>query len=257
MKKALLIGIDYINTDYQLAGCINDVTDINTTLISKYGYMQNNITILTDNTTIQPTKINILNALNNLINNSLPTDILCFYYSGHGTQIRDTTGHEISNFNDALYTLDAQLILDYDILTILTNLKGASLSMFFDCCHSGTICDLPCNIRYNGSNINNKSLFTIWTENSKNIIGNVFMFAGCLDVQTSSDSLFPKTNNQCCDNGAFTYSLLTILNNNTSLNITNRTLLLTLYNKLNTLGFSQIPQFSCNNIKSLDNIFNI
>jgi hypothetical protein len=72
--------------------------------------------------------------------------------------------------------------------------------MFFDCCHSGTICDLSYNLRYKGLNISKKPLYDVWTEHSKNIKGNVCMFAGCLDYQTSADSSFPKTNNEYDNN---------------------------------------------------------
>ena len=58
-KKALLIGINYVDTPNQLNGCINDVNSI-WERISKNGF--DNINILTDYTSIKPNKTNILNA---------------------------------------------------------------------------------------------------------------------------------------------------------------------------------------------------
>jgi len=256
MKKALLIGINYLNTDYQLNGCINDVQDISTLLVSNFGYTNDNITILTDNTDIKPTKENIIKSLHTLIDNSSAGDKLCFYYSGHGTQIQCTTNTESQGFDDALYSLDEQMIIDDDILLALTKLNGASITMFFDCCHSGTMCDLSYNLRYKGININKKPVYDVWTEHSKNITGNVCMFAGCLDYQTSADSSFPKANNEYDNNGAFTYILLLILQKS-GLRITNRKLLTNLYNNLNKNGFAQVPQFSCTSMTMLDTLFSL
>ena len=59
MKKGLLVGINYIGTDLELSGCINDVRNVNNFLLS-IGYLQKNIRRLTDNTIQKPTKQNSL-----------------------------------------------------------------------------------------------------------------------------------------------------------------------------------------------------
>ena len=59
-KKALLIGINYLNTDYELSGCIDDTNRMNS-LLTNYGF--NDIKILTDLTPVKPTKANILNEI--------------------------------------------------------------------------------------------------------------------------------------------------------------------------------------------------
>ena len=65
MKKALLIGIDYIKIpDITLNGCINDTINIKNSLIDAYDYDINNITMLRDDETrpvLQPTRENIIN----------------------------------------------------------------------------------------------------------------------------------------------------------------------------------------------------
>ena len=61
-KKALIIGINYIGTSSRLNGCINDAKSIESYL------KENNFTnikMLTDETIIKPTKINILNFYKN------------------------------------------------------------------------------------------------------------------------------------------------------------------------------------------------
>ena len=62
-KKALLIGINYIGTPYELNGCINDVESIKTRLITTSGFANDKITTLTDNTPVKPTRNNIINEL--------------------------------------------------------------------------------------------------------------------------------------------------------------------------------------------------
>ena len=66
-KNALLIGCNYIGTQYQLSGCINDVENIQTKLKTQYGF--NNILIMSDNTSKKPIKVNILDEIKNLLTN--------------------------------------------------------------------------------------------------------------------------------------------------------------------------------------------
>ncbi len=56
-KKALLIGINYIGTNVQLTGCINDINNISNVL-TKLKY---SCTCLTDQSNVKPTKTNIIN----------------------------------------------------------------------------------------------------------------------------------------------------------------------------------------------------
>ena len=60
MKKALLIGINYRNTDNELTGCINDVNELKNILVKKCGYQD--IIVVSDDAKIKPTKDNILNS---------------------------------------------------------------------------------------------------------------------------------------------------------------------------------------------------
>ena len=57
-KKALCIGINYIGSRYKLSGCINDVNNIKSKLMSNYGFIEKDILVLTDDPTnkIKPTK---------------------------------------------------------------------------------------------------------------------------------------------------------------------------------------------------------
>ena len=63
-KCGLIIGINYVNDmDAKLNGCINDTKRITNFLKTRCGYQDENIQIITDDTTIKPTKNNIINAI--------------------------------------------------------------------------------------------------------------------------------------------------------------------------------------------------
>lgn len=47
-KFAVIIGINYTGTDNQLNGCIHDANNSSQFLQEKYGYLSENIMVLTD-----------------------------------------------------------------------------------------------------------------------------------------------------------------------------------------------------------------
>ena len=70
------------------------------------------------------------------------------YNIGHGTKLQDDNGDEEDGFDEALVPLDYAekgMIRDDDLFDILIKPLADGVSMFslMDCCHSGTILDLP------------------------------------------------------------------------------------------------------------------
>ena len=66
-KCALIIGINYNgNAQAKLNGCINDANRINSFLKDRCGFTDNNITMITDDTSIKPTKQDIINNIRKL-----------------------------------------------------------------------------------------------------------------------------------------------------------------------------------------------
>jgi len=240
VKKALLIGINYIGTSNQLYGCINDINCIQERITNK-GF--NDITVLTDNTEIKPTKDNILNAFINLLENSREGDLLFFAYSGHGSYNIDKNGDEKTGYDQLIVPLDLNPILDDNLKKIIqTKLKtGVTLFAMFDSCFSGSVLDL----RYQYMDSLNYDNFT---ENDKQLEtnGNVFMISGCNDYQTSADAFI---NNK--SNGAMTWSLLKSLSQNS--NCTWRELIKNMRNLLKDSQYDQIPQFSSGKFENIDN----
>lgn len=75
---------------------------------------------------------------------SLPVEKVIVYYIGHGTYTADTSGDEDDGRDECLLMMDG-VILDDDLYKAITSHKNASnkLILLTDCCHSGTIYDVP------------------------------------------------------------------------------------------------------------------
>jgi hypothetical protein len=236
-KNALLIGINYIGSEYELNGCINDTSSINN-FLSSCNYK--NIKIITDQTVEKPTRNNIINNLTNLLNTAGSGDVIFFFYSGHGSQMKDTNNNEFTGNDQMIVPCDFNIILDDELKSIINkNLKNnVTLIALFDSCFSESVLDLK--YQYLDSlNNNNNSQNNKETETN----GNVIMISGCSDIQTSTDA-FINGKNQ----GALTWAFLQTLNNNK--NLTWRQLLIEMRNLLKNSSFSQIPQLASG--KSID-----
>lgn len=237
-KKSLLFGLNYINTEYQLNGCIEDANRMSDFLSSK-GFTTYDI--LTDLTEIKPTKDNILNKIRDFINSSNKDDLLFIYFSGHGSSTYDVDGDELDGMDELIVSLDLQGIYDDEIQNILKTNKNVTIFGLFDSCHSGTMFDLkylydiPNNDYIENNNIGFKEI----------VNGNIFMISGCLDNQYSSEALI---NNKI--QGAMTWSFLDILS--TSPNCSWHFLLENMNKLLNDNGYQQNPLMSTNKIYDIN-----
>ena len=240
MKKALLIGINYIQTNISLNGCIEDVVSMNTVLKDVYKYDQ--VTILRDDITnspaTQPTRNNIITALTQLIVDSVNCSEIWIHYSGHGTRVRDVNGDEVSGLDSVLVPIDymtAGLIVDDDLYTIIQHSKCKTI-ILMDSCNSGTVIDLPWSYTIVTSNSYRRSLNNRYNLSNSQI----YMFSGCKDNQTSADTFSIQLGKYV---GAFTFAFLTCLKN-ANYNIS----LLRLYRDicvfLSNNRYSQIPMYS-------------
>lgn len=240
-SKALLVGINYVGTENELSGCIQDITDIKNRISNKFS--SDNIVLLLEK---NATKANILQTFTDLLRNSVSGDLLFFAYSGHGSYTLDLNRDETTGYDQCICPVDMDFIIDDELKAIIqTNLKqGVTLFAMFDSCFSGSVLDL----RYQYMDSLNYDNFT---ENSAELEtnGNVFMISGCTDYQTSADAFINGKNN-----GAMTWSLLNALTQQP--NCTWRQLVKNMRTSLRTNGYSQIPQFSSGNFKNIDtNVF--
>ena len=238
-NSALLVGINYVGTNNELYGCINDSSSINS-LISSYNFK--NITILTDNTEKKPNHNNILDEFKNLLINSQSGDVLLFFYSGHGSYILDKNNNEKTGYDQLIIPCDLNGIIDDELKNIIqTNLKkDVTLIALFDCCFSGSVLDL----KYQYMDSLEKNIFTENIYESETV-GNVIMISGCNDLQTSSDATINNT-----DQGAMTWAFLEAFKSQE--NITWRNLLIKMRDLLKKSNFSQIPQLTSGSFFNID-----
>ena len=244
MKYALLIGINYTSVpESTLQGCINDIKNMSDVLISKYGYDASNITILRDDDpTKMPTRVAMLNALNKIViasKSNLCTEIW-IHYSGHGSQIKDTNGDEMTGLDSVIVPVDyktAGFIEDDLIFKYISQINCPAM-ICMDSCHSGTVCDLEWSFEYTGGSMFRR------TRNSSNkrLINNsnIVMLSGCKDTGTSAD-IYDTDDKQ--SEGAFTDALLRALKQNNykaPVWMVHRDICLW----LSKSGFTQIPLFS-------------
>jgi hypothetical protein len=149
-KRAVLVGVSYTGTEYELRGTVNDVDSMKSLLCDRFGFPGDCILVLTeksDDPCRVPTRENLLLAMRWLVADCDAGDSLVFQFSGHGVQKLDTNGDEVDGYNEALCPLDFEekgKILDDEINdTIVRPLgPGVKLHAIIDTCHSGTILDL-------------------------------------------------------------------------------------------------------------------
>jgi hypothetical protein len=238
-KKALLIGINYIGTPYELSGCIND-TNMMKDFLTQHGF--NSIQILTDLTPTKPTKQNILNEFKNMIISAQSGDILFFHFSGHGSFTYDKNNDETDGRDEMIVSSDNQGVLDDELRTILTNYMKREVTIIglFDSCHSGTMLDLKFN--YLDSNNYDK-----YTENDKvsECNGNVIMISGCMDSQTSDEAWIDNK-----VQGAMSWCFIESINKKP--NCSWRELLRSMRDILKSSYYIQIPQLSTDSFYDID-----
>lgn len=133
-RRALCVGINQYR-QRPLAGCVADSRLWGETL-EALGF---SVTYLLDH---QATRDAIVRGLDSLVSATGPGDIAVFQYAGHGSQVPDDDGDESDTFDEVFVPVDyhaGALLLDDDLAAILQTLQsGALMTLFMDCCHSGT-----------------------------------------------------------------------------------------------------------------------
>jgi hypothetical protein len=245
-SRALLIGINYIGSPYELSGCIYD-----TELITKT-FNHNGITdikALTDKSSIKPTRENILYGIKNVLEVSKSGDTVYLFYSGHGGSIVDSiSGDENDNQDEYILSLDLYGITDDEIRQCINaNMKaGVTLFALFDCCNSGTVMDL----RYTYTLNNNLYSVNIENEQYKETPGTVVLISGCRDDQLSSESTIDSYNQV---QGAMTWAFIQTLKQfEVTNNLSWKTLMITMNDKLRERDFNQNPQITCGKLINMD-----
>lgn len=238
-KAAVLIGINYKNSNCELRGCENDIQDLKNILINVFKFEPENILVLLESMggNSVPTAQNIVNAIDWLVKkNKEGFNNLWFQYSGHGTYVPDQNGDEIDGRDEAIVTSDQKLLTDDFLFERLINRISEKTKMMaiMDCCHSGSILDL--HYKYCGGAVNSNINSRCKTK------ADIVALSGCSDSQTSADAVF---NNKW--NGALTKNLVQILGLS-NFNLSCNSLMINLINNLKREGFTQFPEMTCTKI---------
>lgn len=244
-KQALLIGINYINMpEYRLSGCIDDICNMRNMLIDAYGYNKSNIIMLRDdseNSRLMPTYENIMRELNDIA--SSDNDEIWIQYSGHGTQFQNVTDKLL--MDNVIVPIDyynTNYIFDYDIYKILLKIRCRAI-LLFDCCHSGSVGNLPWTFMMEDNKKNSENNGNIITINSNNTTMpnlNIYLLSSCKDNQTSIDGYnremsqdvgaFSNAFNECLRDSHHQIDIMTLYKN--------------ICNNLIANGYSQRPVLS-------------
>jgi hypothetical protein len=239
-KRAMVVGINYQNSPYQLQGCINDAKYMTEFILSQN---YNTIVTLTDKTKQKPTRQNILKYFKMLLSNdkfgeNTPNTYL-FFCSAHGSIVPDKNGDETTGFDEAIVPIDVNndgnnIITDDELRQIILSKLNQhdTLIGVFDSCDSATIFDTMYTY-LDSTNNNNLSINPFNLSNC----GQVITISGCTDLESSADTYI---NGEYC--GAFTHAFLSVIKNNK--NISWATLIHKMRDLLKQNGYSQVPQLS-------------
>uniref|UniRef100_A0A0E0GNJ7 Uncharacterized protein n=1 Tax=Oryza nivara TaxID=4536 RepID=A0A0E0GNJ7_ORYNI len=213
-KRALLVGISYAATGYELKGTVNDVNCMSFLLRERFAFPADCILVLTqeDGDPYRvPTRANLLAAMRWLVEGCSAGDSLVLHFSGHGVQKLDVDGDEADGYDEALCPVDferAGVILDDEINETIVRplVAGVKLHAIVDTCHSGTILDLPFLCRLSRTGYWQWENHCRRPELAKGTSGGLAIsISGCGDSQTSSDTTAFSGG---AATGAMTYSFI-------------------------------------------------
>jgi hypothetical protein len=252
LKRALLVGINYVGTAYELYGCINDATNMMAQLQSYFPACKD-YRLITDETAEKPTRANILAAIDWLTAGLRPGENVMLHFSGHGGLVRDKNGDEVTGLDSCIYPVNGsrlETILDDELRTALAMRipAGSKCLVILDCCHSGTAVDL----RYQWQAPAAGTL--TYREDTKyaKTAGAVLFLSGCRDTQTAADTV-GKDNRPC---GALTMALLETWKEYGAA-IKLKYLLWDVRKFLRDYGYSQVPELTTGNFMDMNGVFDL
>ena len=186
VKKAVIFGIDYLNTPSRLYGCSRDAINMQSFFLEKLHF--DTVDVYTEQTNPSAvTMQGMLSILLQLVKDSFDPNvsIIAIHYSGHGSNTVDMNRDEGEDgLDEMIVPVDhsrSGFIVDDWIQIILSKMcKDVTVICTFDSCHSGTICDLRYRLSPDG----------IVTENNRvlDVECNVISISGCMDNQYSYDA---------------------------------------------------------------------
>jgi hypothetical protein len=245
MKRAVCVGINnYPGIFNDLKGCVNDARDWSA-LLQSFDF---DLSIMLDS---QATRVNVKAALQRLVDATNAGDIAVFTYSGHGTQIADSSDDESDTYDEAICLYDGNVI-DDELRTILQGIHPqATLVVISDSCFSGSVTRIagekaiPRFIRPEVSTAGMiaKRSFLLPEADMPEIL-----ITGCSDSEYSYDAEFDGR-----PNGAMTALALRVIKHNP--NVTYREFYDGLRNLLPSNDYPQSPQLEGSDVNKDRKLF--
>ncbi len=131
------LGSKWINLD----GCINDILSIKQLINIRFGFTENNIKMLTNQEATHESIKNELAKLKNIVQRG---DIVFFYYSGHGSQVKNSLSYDNTGSDQTIVPSDLYDIRNKELSKIFNEIldkigDSGKLTVIFDSCHSGGV----------------------------------------------------------------------------------------------------------------------
>ena len=265
-KIALLIGINYLGSQSELGGCINDVENMSKMLKEQYGYQR--VIVMSEKSQYpddHPTRGNILKYTKRFIELSEKYDQFYFHYSGHGYYITDKNDEELDKKDECLVPLDynkSGFIKDDELNVIFKNVKS-KLIVVIDACHSATVLDLKyrvdcTSVQLEETKQDDSYLYSKWSYDFKLSQNpkyqekeNILTISGCRDSQTSADAWIDNKYQ-----GALSYHFMKALKLN-NYNVKIKYLLKDIHCMLKLGGYEQKPVLSSGKSINLEDNFTL
>lgn len=124
-----------------LEGCINDIQAVKQIIEVRYGFQKEHIKTLLN---AQATHQSIIEELRKLKEKVKIGDVIFFYYSGHGSQVKNSLSYDGTGKDQTIVPSDFYDIRNKELAKIFNEIMdkigdSGKLTVIFDSCHSGGI----------------------------------------------------------------------------------------------------------------------
>ena len=194
-----------------LDGSVNDAEGMRDLLRDRFNFDPAHIRLIEDTAA---TREHIIAAIQQLVADAQPGDVVLFYYAGHGSQ-RVNSGSKPTGRDQTIVPVDANTgvfdIRNKELARLFGPLlqKGVTLTLIFDSCHSGAITRGP-QPRYNQrwAALDPRDAADSVTPPALED-GGALVLAAAQDDETAAET--PRDNTDTLPHGVFTSALLSVL----------------------------------------------
>lgn len=130
-------GVKWTNLD----GCVNDVNAIKAIITARFGFSHENIKTLLN---AEATNRSIKEEIRKLKEKLKLGDIVFFYYTGHGSQVKNSLSYDGTGKDQTIVPSDLYDIRNKELSKLFNEIldkigEQGKLTVIFDSCHSGGI----------------------------------------------------------------------------------------------------------------------